>query len=460
LAQTYALLLYPLVHVITLEITGVSAYYVYRQKMTAYGYAKAILILVHVLFIGVVISEFLRTLLLSVAFVAQYTDADLLLILGDVSLLTLLAVSVYLLQSGVAGKRLLSALWEKKRQAGLFLAYIGFIVFTGAYLLIESPYTVAEIGSISGAQVPASMFTPFYLNFLLVVLLVFILYPSLLLFQASRRIAEPSVKRVLRLLPIAWSGIGAELLFFNGYLLSVGLDATPFGYLVASMAFGITALVFRRASLLTGFFVPARPTAAVSEVHPFTERLATPTKALEGRTLLLEANPSLSYEQAVVDFVVEFLSRGHLVYIFSSKGNPVYEALSRVEGLRFYIFSTKVTYPKPGDQPFQVLIPSNDQASLLDVIEKTITLNKGQRLVLVYDNITDMILSSGFESSYKFLKEVNELVSGSGVTALFLMTLGAHDERTVSLTRSLFPDQLVYDVVGLKMMRTSVQTAP
>jgi hypothetical protein len=453
--SAFSLLLYPLVHIITLEVTGLSAVYVYRQKLTAYKYTKGLLLAVHALFIGVVIFEFLRTVLLSMAFIGAYTLGGTLLILADVLLLTLLAVSVYLVPSGLGTKNILRLMWERKIHVVLFSAYAAYIIYIGAYLVVYMPFTSAQVAAITGALLPSTKFDTTYLLFLLVTLVIFILYPSSLLFLASRKVKDADVRRVLRILPIAWSGIGLELLIFNGYLLSAGLDATPFGYLIASGGFGATAVVFRRASLLTSFFEPVKPTATqVSAGSPFTDRLGMQPAFLKGRSFLLEIDPSVPYEQLVSDFATQCLSSKMMVYVFSAKGNPVYDALNKISGLRFYILSSKVSYPKPDEQPYQILIPNNDQAVLLDIIDKTVAVGNEGEVAIVFDSISDSILSSGFEAAYKFVKQVNETLGGSRTTSLFLMTLGAHDEKVVSFIKSLFPNQLVDDKAGVRVTRS------
>ena len=449
-------LLYPLVHIITLEITGLSAYYIYRQKITAYQYTKGLLLAVHVLFAGVVVFEFLRTAFLSTDFITTYTIGGTTLILADVILLTLLAVTVYIVPSGIGNKTVLKLLFEKKSLLAIYGAYTAFIVYAGVYLIIEQPFFGKTVPSVTGAAVPITVFTNYYLVLLLVILAVFILFPSSLLVLAARKVKDPSVSRVLNILPIVWSAIGVDLLFFNGYLLSTNFDATPFGYLIASVAFGISALVFRRASLLTAFFEPVRPSSKVTAEFPFTERLGVESTFLPGRTLLLETDPSVAYEQVTSDFARQCLSTAHTVYVFTAKGSPIYNALHKIDGVRFYILSAKVTYPKPEDnEPSQILIPANDQAVILDLIDKTISAATAPaQVAIIFDSISDMILSTGFEGTYKFVKQVNETIGNGRTAALFLMTLGAHDEKVVSFVRSLFPTQLVEDAEGLRMTRS------
>ena len=452
----FSYLLYPLVHIITLEITGLSAYYIYRQKITAYQYTKGLLLAVHALFAGVVVFEFLRTAFLSTNFITTYTIGGTTLILADVILLTLLAQAVYLVPTGIGNKSVLRLLWARKVHVLLLAVYTGFIVFAAVYLVAVQPFTSTTVPSVTGATVPITVFTNMYLLFLLVVLAVFMLYPSSLLFLASRKVKDPSVARVLYILPVIWSGIGVDLLFFNGYLLSNNFDATPFGYLIASVAFGVSALVFRRASLLTAFFEPVKPTGRVTAEFPFTDELGVQGPFLNGRTLLLETDPSVPYETAASNFARQSLSNGSAVYVFTAKGSPIYNALHAISGVRFYILSAKVSYPKPEDnEPSQILIPANDSAVMLDLIDKTITASQEPATVaIIFDSISDMVLSAGFEATYKFVKQVNETTGNGRTAALYLMTLGAHDEKVVSFIRSLFPTQLIDDANGLRLTRS------
>ena len=112
----------------------------------------------------------------------------------------------------------------------------------------------------------------------------------------------------------------------------------------------MSALVFRRASLLTAFFEPVKTTGKFTAEFPFTERLGVPVTFLPGRTLLLEADPSVAYEQAVADFARQSISNNSTVYVFTAKGSPIFNALQKINGVRFYILSTKVSYPKPEEE--------------------------------------------------------------------------------------------------------------
>jgi hypothetical protein len=443
----------PSIHIITIVITSVSAFYVYRQRTTAYRFAKNLLILVHLLFDGVIWFEFLRYISPTREIMNFYTIGGTTLVLADVVILTAVAIVVYFRPTGLGYTGLLSELLSKGRHGLIFISFVYYILFVDLYLVFFTPYQIIQIQSVSGVIVPIAQYSTTYLILVLFVLVLFLVYPSTMLVLAARSAKDPEVRRTLIILPIAWTAIGIDLLFFDGYLLTNGIDATPFGYVIASLIFGVTAGVFRRASLLAGFFEPLPRGAVLPTERPFTRALGVESGYLAGKKFLLELDPSAPYEQALRDFSVESLSDGFLVYVFTARGGPVYSSLSTILGVRLYVLTTRVSYPTPGEQPNEVSVPQNDQAIILDVIDKTVHANPEGKVAIIYDNISDLILSAGFEETYKFLKQVNEIINDPRVKSLFLLTGGAHPPENVSLVRSLFPYHLSYDTSGLKFTR-------
>ena len=252
---------------------------------------------------------------------------------------------------------------------------------------------------------------------------------------------------------MVWGGIGLDLVIFNGFLLSQGIDDVAVGYLFASIAFATTATIFRRASLLSGFFGPVSGAQINTPVFPLSQSLGIQSSTLIGRTFLFELDPSHNYEQVIDDFAVEMLSNKSLVFVFTSKRSPIYNSLSRIKGVRFYTLSSAVSYPRATDVPDEILVPQNDQAILLDIIQKTITSDPEARIGLVYDNISDLILTSSLENAYKFLKQANELIDLNRVASIFLFTASAHDERTSNLIKTLFTNHILMTPAGPRIVK-------
>jgi hypothetical protein len=467
-------LLIPAIHLITLVITGMSALYVLRQKTTEYLQVRNLLVMVHVFFMGVVALELLRDLKAveeSNLFMTVYTMSGTTFVLADVFLLTLVALAIFY---GPKGKRftdIIREIFRHQTQATFFLLYSIYILISGIYLFVPGTFGQQYVPNIVGylqglnqaacTSLPfgcqvATQYSPFYLEMLLGILLVFMAYPSSLLLMARSRSSDVEVRTAFTVLPIAWVAIGVDLLFFNGYLLNEGIDASATGYLIAAAAFTATASTFRRATLLSAFFQPTAPVRipSVTSVTTFSGRLGLATDKVLGKEFLLEVNPSVRYEESIRDLALELGTKQYVLFAFTSRGSPVYNSLSELENVRFFTMTTRVSYPKPGSLPTEMLVPTNDQSVLLNVLDKTITANPDLKFGLVFDSITDLILSAGLETTYKFLKQTIEMTSSHAVTAVFIFTSGAHNVREESIVRSLFSNQLSYSSGQLAVQKT------
>ena len=454
-------LLIPSIHLVTLVITGMSALYVLRQKTTEYNQVRNLLVVVHLLYMGVVVLELLRTVFTGTTFLYVYTVSGTSFVLADVLLLTLIGLAVYYRPNGRAFLDILKEVGKHQTQATFLTLYSIYIFISGGYLAIFQPFasqvvpnvvgalqgiTASSCGSppVFGCQV-ATQYNSLYLDMLLGILLIFMAYPSSLLLLARARSSDEEVRSAFIILPVAWVAIGLDLLFFNGYLLNQGVDASALGYLIAAAAFSATAATFRRATLLSAFFLPSpSPASTTPPSSTFSGRLGLDPSRVLGKEFLMEVDPAVKYEDSVKDLALELGAKQYVFLAFTSKGSPVYNALSGLENVRFFTLTTRVSYPKPGELPSEVLVPANDQSMLLNVLDKGLTSNPSLKFGLVFDSVTDLILSSGLETTYKFLKQANEMASSHSVTALFLMTAGAHTEREARVVKSLFSNLITF----------------
>ena len=466
-----AALLIPIVHVVTLVITGMSALYVSRQKTTEYLQVRNLIVMVHIFFMGVVALELLRDFIIGNTFMQVYTISGTTFVLADVFLLTMVALAIYFRPKGKGFMDIGREVFRHQTQATLLVLYTIYIAISIGLLFVPQTFTQQDVPNIVGyfqgltttscTALPfgcqmATSYAPFYLELLLGILVIFMVYPSGLLLLARARSSDDEVRAAFTVLPIAWVAIGLDLLFFNGYLLNQGIDASAVGYLFAAAAFAATAATFRRATLLSAFFQPTEPIKipSIAPVTTFSGRLGITSDGVIGKEFLLEVNPSVKYEESVRDLALELGTKQFLLYAFTSRGSPVFNTLSGLENVRFFTLTTRVSYPKPGDLQTEVLVPANDQSVLLNVLDKAITTNPNLKFGLVFDSITHLILSAGLETTYKFLKQAIEMTSSHEITAVFLFTSGAHNEREESIVRSLFSNQLTYASGQLAIKKT------
>lgn len=459
-----------IVEIVAILVTVISGYYMYRHGTTSYNDARNLIVAVHALFATVIVFELISTALsTSPGTIAQqslllYLTIGILLILLCVQLLTMLAWSVYLPIQKSGLRNLLEAIYQNRTNFLAFVAGTVYIAFVAVYLIVASPYTYETI------PFPSYQFDTLFLGLLFGVLILFMGYTSTIFASARRKSNLANVKRALVLLPLAWIGIGVDLLVFNSISSAATLDVdiSPFGYLIAALGLAATSTIFRRASLLAGFFetrkqasgagggqkIPASPLQSTPRpVNPaFSKRLALKDSSFSGRKYLLEVDSSASYERIVSDFANELIELDYPMFVFTARGSPIYNTLK--SGLtRFYLLSASVSYTTVSSVPTEVLVPQNDPAVLLDAIQKTLETDPVSPIGMVFDNISDFILTLGLETSYKFLKKILEAIDSDRITALFLMTEGAHGERETNLIRSLFANQIRFDAKGFEATR-------
>ncbi|MDG6904503.1 MAG: hypothetical protein JRN20_01815 [Nitrososphaerota archaeon] len=175
----------------------------------------------------------------------------------------------------------------------------------------------------------------------------------------------------------------------------------------------------------------------------FSRQIKEDQNFLIGKSFLFEIDSSSPYEKSVSDFVEEVTSDGCSVLVFTHKSSPVYKILSSNHALRFFLSSSTVSYPKQTYQQNEILVPQNDFPILLDLMSRNVTNSSGSPIGFIIDSISDMLISSGFDGTYKFLKSSSEILGGANVTSLFLLTRGIHDTKILSTVRSLFSIHLV-----------------
>ncbi|MDH2900037.1 MAG: hypothetical protein PXY39_03620 [archaeon] len=441
----------------TLFATGISGYYMYRQRTTSYNDARNLIVAVHIFFGGTISLEIARASFGTDLFLRLYVVLGTIFILLCVELLTMLAWSVYLPIRKTGIRNLLSGISRNRLHFMIFAAGSAYITFVITYLVVGSPY------SFQSAPILTNQFNPIFLALLFSVLIMFMTYPTTLFIGARRKTTLPNVKTALVLLPIAWIGIGLDLLIFNAFPNPAGIDLLPIGYLIAALGLAATSTIFRRASLLAGFFesrkadsmdkIPvAQPQATKASSKPFSKQLGLGEDAFSGRKFLLEVDSSTSYERVVNDFVTELSNIDYSVFVFTTRGSPIYNSL-RSSPSRFYLLSTTVSYTTVSAIPTEVLVPQSDPAVLLDAMQKTIETDSITPIGIVFDSVSDFIMSLGLETSYKFLKKTLEAIDSDRITALFLMTSGAHEDRQTSLVKSLFSNQIKFGAKGLEANR-------
>jgi len=107
-------------------------------------------------------------------------------------------------------------------------------------------------------------------------------------------------------------------------------------------------------------------------------------------------------------------------------GNPVYNALEGEQGVEILPITSMVSQ---------------------------IAENEDQPLALVYDNMTDLIVSAGAVAAHRQMQSILGLLPAERVTALFLLNPSAHDQKETYSLRGLFTNQVAYGKQGVTIVK-------
>jgi hypothetical protein len=92
---------------------------------------------------------------------------------------------------------------------------------------------------------------------------------------------------------------------------------------------------------------------------------------------------------------------------------------------------------------------------MLDVFDKTLKAHPQGVVNVVFDNLSDLILSVGFKKTYKFMRYAVEMLASPRNTVLFLLNQNAHDPTVSSSLRGLFSNQISSGKEGIRTIKLS-----
>ena len=180
---------------------------------------------------------------------------------------------------------------------------------------------------------------------------------------------------------------------------------------------------------LDGLVAEVKKHLEEARLEKFSKALGLDHARLMGRKILLEFDPAASYERAVRGFVAEAQAHGEVVVVLASRASVIHQ-----------------TFEGEKDVELVLLTPQTILSPILEA-------HAGKLLAVVYDNLTDLILSSGFQPAYNFTKNTLERLAGPKLTTLFLLNPNAHAPNEAYSIRSLFSEQVTYGENGLTRVK-------
>jgi len=184
----------------------------------------------------------------------------------------------------------------------------------------------------------------------------------------------------------------------------------------------------------------------------FSKTLGINHQQLIGRKILLEFDPASHYEKAIQDIVAEAIANAEQMVVFTRKSSSIHLSLHEEKTVKFFCSTQQFSIPKEFSEN-EVLLPSGDTSLMLSVLDKTLKTYPHVAINVVFDSISDLVLSIGFDKTYLFLRYAVEMLSSPRNTILFLLNQTAHVSQVVSSLRSLFIDQIFFGKDGIKVVK-------
>jgi hypothetical protein len=167
---------------------------------------------------------------------------------------------------------------------------------------------------------------------------------------------------------------------------------------------------------------------------------------------LLEFDPASNYEKTIRDFAVEALASSEQVVIFTRKSSTMHSSLHEYKNTKFFCLTQQSSVPKELSDN-EVLLPSGDTSLMLGVLDKTLKAYPNVAINVVFDNLSDLVLSIGFEKTYRFIRYALEILAAPRSTVIFLLNRTAHDPKVASSLRSLFSNQAFFGEEGMQAVK-------
>ncbi len=177
-------------------------------------------------------------------------------------------------------------------------------------------------------------------------------------------------------------------------------------------------------------------------IDAFSRTVGLSHSEVAGKKILLEYDPQSDYEKVLKSLLAESASNFERIILFTRVDSPSHSLMGDEPGLKMFILTSRVSYPKMEGNN-RVLLPAYDTSLLLDALNRTIEAFAGASFTVIFDNISHYIFTLGQDRTQSLVRQSLELMISDKITAVFLVNLGAHDQKTISVFENFFDIELV-----------------
>jgi hypothetical protein len=303
----------------------------------------------------------------------------------------------------------------------------------------------------------------------LALMAVMVVYPAYLFFRGAKETKDRLIRMKSLLIgigiPIATAGYAIEITGAIPYqymliaipMIMAGSYIIFFGYdlprkIGRKIAWRAPVSADSVESFVEKFFAsPVTPTGQ-TQPNAFSKALGLDHQQMAGRNILLEFDPAANYEEAIQNFATEALANAEPTIIFTRITSTIHSSLKERKATNFFCLTQQVSVPKEFSEN-EMLLPAKDTSLMLDVLNKTLKTHPEAKINVVFDSLSDLIMSIGFEKTYRFIRYAIEMLTSPKTTVMFLLNPSAHDPQIVHSFRGLFSNQISYGKNGIQPVK-------
>lgn len=358
---------------------------------------------------------------------------------------------------------------EKTR--GMWISFIPFLVVT-SIVWAFNPVVEGVVGGVTEFTLTSMYKAPYgppLVEIIIASMVLIAIYPIYLFFCIGRTAKERVIEIKSLLMGVGLltgtifysievtGAISYHYMSFYRPLIFVGSSIIYLGYMMPKW---LERKLARRTivseelvrSFVEEFFLyPSVPSKRI-QLHAFSETLGLDHQQLVGRKVLLEFDPASHYEKAIQDFAAEATANVEPIVVFTRRGSAIHTSLREQKAVKFFCLTQQVSVPKELSEN-EILLPTSDTSLMLDVLNKTLKVRPQGAINIVFDSLSDLVLSIGFEKTYYFMRYAAEMLASPRITALFLLNSAAHDPEVASSLTGLFSNKISFGKRGVEIIK-------
>jgi len=161
--------------------------------------------------------------------------------------------------------------------------------------------------------------------------------------------------------------------------------------------------------------------------QPFSSRINLSYDDIKRKNILFHFNALSSYEKIVKEFAEETKANGNSVIVLTMLDSAIYNIIDKKS------YSIELL---------------TEQTLISPILSK----HKGE-IAVVYDSITNLYHTMGFDAAYEILKQIKLRFTERKATSLFLINPEAHSKEDFVSFSSLFSYHIRFDSDELKVLK-------